>query len=95
MTKVSEKQVPFRSFPLTLEIQCFSGFYDTQYEDRVVADCRGRLVTDKDGKYGYRAVVPIAYPIPSDVSPSFMLASTLPASSARSNDNRAQWAVSF
>jgi len=42
------------------------GFYDTQYEDRVVPDCRGRLVTDKDGKYGYRAIVPIAYPIPGD-----------------------------
>ncbi|KAH9050873.1 aromatic compound dioxygenase [Lactarius deliciosus] len=42
------------------------GFYDTQYADRVVADCRGRLVTDKDGKYGYRAVVPVPYPIPGD-----------------------------
>ena len=44
------------------------GFYDTQYTDRVVPDCRGRLVTDKDGKYGYRAIVPIAYPVPGDVS---------------------------
>ncbi|KAH8994533.1 aromatic compound dioxygenase [Lactarius akahatsu] len=42
------------------------GFYDTQYADRVVADCRGRLVTDKDGKYGYRAIVPVPYPIPGD-----------------------------
>ncbi|KAI9441731.1 aromatic compound dioxygenase [Lactarius indigo] len=43
-----------------------AGFYDTQYADRVVADCRGRLVTDKDGKYGYRAIVPVPYPIPGD-----------------------------
>ncbi|KAJ3485594.1 hypothetical protein NLI96_g4850 [Meripilus lineatus] len=43
------------------------GFYDTQYKDREKADCRGRLHSDKDGKYAYRAVVPIAYPIPADV----------------------------
>ncbi|KAI0302434.1 aromatic compound dioxygenase [Multifurca ochricompacta] len=42
------------------------GFYDTQYSDRAVPDCRGRLVTDGEGKYGYRAVVPVSYPIPGD-----------------------------
>ncbi|OSX60822.1 hypothetical protein POSPLADRAFT_1040249 [Postia placenta MAD-698-R-SB12] len=42
------------------------GYYDTQYEHRDKPDCRGRLRTDKDGKYGYRAVVPVAYPIPGD-----------------------------
>jgi len=42
------------------------GFYDTQYAGREKPDCRGRLRTDKDGKYGYRAVVPVAYPIPGD-----------------------------
>jgi len=42
------------------------GFYDTQYPGREKPDCRGRLRTDKDGKYGYRAVVPVAYPIPGD-----------------------------
>ena len=54
------------------------GFYDVQYADRVVPDCRGRLVADKDGKYGYRAVVPISYPIPVDVSLLCLVASTLP-----------------
>jgi protocatechuate 3,4-dioxygenase beta subunit len=44
------------------------GFYDTQYTDRSVPDCRGRLRADTEGKYGYRAVVPVAYPIPGDVS---------------------------
>jgi len=42
------------------------GFYDTQYVDRGVPDCRGRLRSDRDGKYGYRAVVPVPYPIPGD-----------------------------
>ncbi|KAJ8596164.1 aromatic compound dioxygenase [Rhizopogon salebrosus TDB-379] len=42
------------------------GFYDTQYADRSHPDCRGRLRSDKSGRYGYRAVVPVAYPIPGD-----------------------------
>lgn len=45
-----------------------NGFYDTQYPGRNGPDCRGRLKTDTDGKYQYRAVVPKAYPIPGDVS---------------------------
>ena len=62
-------QHPFHRFPsLTLAASRKKGFYDTQYADRVVPDCRGRLVTDKGGKYGYRAVVPVAYAIPEDVS---------------------------
>lgn len=44
-----------------------NGFYDTQYKDRSHPDCRGRLRTDKDGRFAYRAVVPVAYPIPGDV----------------------------
>ncbi|KAI0361951.1 aromatic compound dioxygenase [Trametes cingulata] len=42
------------------------GFYDTQYATREKPDCRGRLHSDKDGRFGYRAVVPVAYPIPGD-----------------------------
>ncbi|KAI0002116.1 aromatic compound dioxygenase [Russula compacta] len=42
------------------------GFYDTQYVERHTPDCRGRLKADGEGKYGYRAVVPVAYPIPGD-----------------------------
>jgi protocatechuate 3,4-dioxygenase beta subunit len=44
------------------------GLYDTQYTVRSEPDCRGRLRTDKDGRYGYRAVVPVPYPVPGDVS---------------------------
>jgi len=43
-----------------------NGFYDTQYADRTHPDCRGRLHTAKDGSFGFRAVVPRAYPIPGD-----------------------------
>ncbi|KAL1947698.1 hypothetical protein VTO73DRAFT_13422 [Trametes versicolor] len=42
------------------------GFYDTQYAVRDKPDCRGRVHADKDGHFGYRAVVPVAYPIPGD-----------------------------
>ncbi|GJJ13371.1 hypothetical protein Clacol_007623 [Clathrus columnatus] len=42
------------------------GFYDTQYVNREVPDCRGRLQSDKDGYYQYRAIVPVSYPIPGD-----------------------------
>ncbi|CAE6338260.1 unnamed protein product [Rhizoctonia solani] len=42
------------------------GFYDTQYDNRVEPDCRGRLRTGPNGEYAFRAVVPVAYPIPSD-----------------------------
>ncbi|BGP06685.1 hypothetical protein NBRC10512_004763 [Rhodotorula toruloides] len=42
------------------------GLYDTQYEGRTVADCRGRLKSDANGYYSYRAVLPTPYPIPND-----------------------------
>ncbi|KIJ40900.1 hypothetical protein M422DRAFT_60522 [Sphaerobolus stellatus SS14] len=42
------------------------GFYDTQYTDRQGPDCRGRLKSDAEGRYQYRAVVPVSYPIPGD-----------------------------
>jgi len=42
------------------------GNYDTQYAVRDKPDCRGRLHSGSDGKYGYRAVVPVSYPIPGD-----------------------------
>jgi len=42
------------------------GYYDVQYAERTAPDCRGRVRTDAEGNFGYRAVVPIAYPIPCD-----------------------------
>ena len=62
-------QVPFHRLPRTDSSGVpQKGLYDAQYADRVVPDCRGRFVTDKGGKYGYRAVVPVAYAITEGVS---------------------------
>jgi protocatechuate 3,4-dioxygenase beta subunit len=38
-----------------------------QHAERTVPDYRGRLRTDGEGKYGYRAIVPVSYAIPGDV----------------------------
>ena len=43
------------------------GRYDVEYTERTVPECRGRLRTDEEGKYGYRAVVPVPYFIRRDV----------------------------
>ncbi len=48
----------------------WAGFYDTQYANREKPDLRGRIHADKDGYFCYRAVAPVAYPIPGDVSGS-------------------------
>ena len=42
------------------------GLYDVQYAERTAPECRGRLRTDGEGKYGYRAIVPVSYAIPDD-----------------------------
>jgi len=42
------------------------GVYDMQYAERTGPECRGRLRTDGEGKYGYRAIVPVSYAIPND-----------------------------
>jgi hypothetical protein len=42
------------------------GLYDVQYAERTGPECRGRLRTDEEGKYGYRAIVPVPYVIPDD-----------------------------
>lgn len=42
------------------------GQYDIQYENREEPDCRGRLVSQEDGSYAFKAVVPVPYTIPHD-----------------------------
>jgi protocatechuate 3,4-dioxygenase beta subunit len=42
------------------------GFYDTQYANREQPDCRGRVRSGADGRYAFRAVLPVAYSIPTD-----------------------------
>ena len=46
------------------------GLYDIEYTERTAPECRGRLRTDGEGKYGYRAVVPVPYSIRRDVQSS-------------------------
>jgi protocatechuate 3,4-dioxygenase beta subunit len=43
------------------------GLYDLEYAERTAPECRGRLRTDGEGKYGYRAIVPVPYAILDDV----------------------------
>jgi len=60
----SRKPIPHATIE-TWETDEF-GFYDTQYVHREKPDCRGRLKADAEGQYKFRAVVPVAYPIPGD-----------------------------
>ncbi|KAA1067231.1 hypothetical protein PGT21_010980 [Puccinia graminis f. sp. tritici] len=43
-----------------------NGFYDVQNADRSGPDNRGIITTDDSGKYRFEAIVPMAYPIPTD-----------------------------
>ena len=43
------------------------GIYDVEYAERAAPECRGRLRTDEEGKYAYRAIVPVSYAMPEDV----------------------------
>jgi protocatechuate 3,4-dioxygenase beta subunit len=51
-----------------------SGTYDVQYANRVEPDCRGRVHTDANGAYRFRAVLPVSYSIPGDGPVGAMLA---------------------
>lgn len=50
-----------------------SGVYDMEYTERTAPECRGRLRTDGEGKYGYRAIVPVSYAIPDNVGAKLAL----------------------
>ncbi|KAF2748076.1 catechol 1,2-dioxygenase-like protein [Sporormia fimetaria CBS 119925] len=42
------------------------GAYDVQYEDGRAADGRGVLRSDEEGKFWFKAIVPVPYQIPDD-----------------------------
>lgn len=42
------------------------GFYDVQYADHDGPDGRAVLTSDKTGRFWFKAIVPVPYPIPSD-----------------------------
>lgn len=43
-----------------------SGFYDVQHSDRAEPAGRAILSSDSEGKFWFKAIVPVSYPIPSD-----------------------------
>jgi protocatechuate 3,4-dioxygenase beta subunit len=43
-----------------------TGHYDTQYSDRSGPDYRGRLKSDEEGNFWFKAIRPVPYPIPHD-----------------------------
>jgi hydroxyquinol 1,2-dioxygenase len=43
-----------------------AGLYDVQYPDLEAPRARGRLVTDADGRFWFRTIMPEPYPIPTD-----------------------------
>jgi protocatechuate 3,4-dioxygenase beta subunit len=49
------------------------GYYDTQYARREAPDCRGFVRAAADGRYAFRAVVPVDYAIPTDGPVGVML----------------------
>ncbi|MGP6158273.1 MAG: dioxygenase [Vulcanimicrobiaceae bacterium] len=51
-----------------------TGNYDVQYVDRSQPNCRGRLHTDAEGAFRFRAVLPVSYSIPGDGRVGEMLA---------------------
>ncbi len=42
------------------------GFYDVQLADLKGMQARGKITTDAEGRYGFRTVKPVSYPIPTD-----------------------------
>lgn len=42
------------------------GFYDVQYADREGPDNRAVMMSDEEGVFWFKAIVPVPYPIPHD-----------------------------
>lgn len=43
-----------------------NGVYDLEYIEKEGPNCRGKVLSDKDGKYAFLCVKPVAYPISND-----------------------------
>lgn len=50
-----------------------NGLYEQQDPNQPEYNCRGKFVTGKDGRYGFRCLRPVAYPIPYDSTTGDML----------------------
>jgi hydroxyquinol 1,2-dioxygenase len=42
------------------------GFYDVQLPNLKDLQARGKITTDAEGRYGFRTIKPVSYPIPTD-----------------------------
>jgi protocatechuate 3,4-dioxygenase beta subunit len=61
-----EKGVPVEGAAIEVWETDETGHYDTQYEGRQGPDYRGRLHSDKNGDFWFKAIRPVPYPIPHD-----------------------------
>jgi hydroxyquinol 1,2-dioxygenase len=52
------------------------GFYDVQYQDLNQSRARGVLRTDAQGRFSFKSILPVAYPIPTDGPVGQMLVAT-------------------
>jgi hydroxyquinol 1,2-dioxygenase len=52
------------------------GFYDVQYQDLDQSRARGVLRTDAQGRFSFKSILPVAYPIPTDGPVGKMLVAT-------------------
>jgi hydroxyquinol 1,2-dioxygenase len=52
------------------------GFYDVQYQDMNQTRARGVLRTDAQGRFSFKSILPVAYPIPTDGPVGKMLVAT-------------------
>jgi hydroxyquinol 1,2-dioxygenase len=52
------------------------GFYDVQYQNLNQARARGVLRTDAQGRFSFKSILPVAYPIPTDGPVGQMLVAT-------------------
>jgi protocatechuate 3,4-dioxygenase beta subunit len=43
-----------------------NGMYDVQYADREEPNCRARVRSDENGRFAFRATLPVSYSIPDD-----------------------------
>lgn len=61
-----EKGVPLEGAVIEVWETDETGHYDTQYDGRQGPDYRGRLQSDKNGDFWFKAIRPVPYPIPHD-----------------------------
>lgn len=67
-SRVTDKGQPLAGVPVDVWHADDDGFYDSQKAnyDEVGASARARFITDDDGRFFFRTILPCSYPIPTD-----------------------------